>query len=155
MNLTPSENLNIIPSVPMMNKVEMLQQELLKLPQYEPQTDHYFHGGMYCRKVFRHAGVLVVGKVHKKEHFYLILSGTVQITDGEGNAEEVTGPHLFLSKPGTKRAVYAITDAVTMTFHVTDAVTIEDAENQLVEEDLTSMYALGNKLKNEQLGVAS
>jgi len=154
-NLTFGKGFEVIPSTLMMNKVELLQQELLKMPQYEPETEHYFHGGMYCRKVFRHAGVLVVGKVHKKEHFYLILSGTVQITDGEGNAEEVTGPHLFLSKPGAKRAVYAITDAVTMTFHVTDATTIEDAESQLVEEDPSSMYALGNKLKDKQIEVES
>ena len=155
MNLTFGRGLEVTPSTPMRNKVELLQQELLKLPQYEPQTDHYFHGGMYCRKVFRHAGVLVVGKVHKKEHFYLILSGTVQITDGDGNAEEFTGPHLFLSKPGTKRAVYAITDAVTMTFHATDATDIEQAESQLVEEDPDSMFSLGNRLKNKQIEVES
>jgi len=141
------------PAVMMRQKVEALQQELSKMPQYEPATTHYFHGGMYCREVFRHAGVLVVGKVHKKEHFYIIISGTVQITDGNGNVEEVTGPHTFLSKPGTKRAVFAVTDTLAMTFHVTDALTIEDAEAQLVEEDPTAMYALGNTVKTEQIEV--
>ena len=52
----------------MQQRIGALQAELSKLPQYEPQTKHYFHGGMYCREVFRHAGVLVVGAVHKKEH---------------------------------------------------------------------------------------
>jgi len=54
---------------PMLEKVQALQVELSKLPQYEPETKHYFHGGMYCREVFRHAGVLVVGAVHKKSIF--------------------------------------------------------------------------------------
>jgi hypothetical protein len=133
----------------MQQKVEALQSELAKLPQYQPETKHYFHGGMYCREVFRHAGVLVVGAVHKKEHFYLIVSGTVAITDGEGNVEEVTGPHLFQSKPGTKRAVFAVTDALCMTFHAIDATTVEAAEAELVELEPSSMYAPGNLIKHD------
>lgn len=133
----------------MQQKVEALQSELAKLPQYQPETKHYFHGGMYCREVFRHAGVLVVGAVHKKEHFYLIVSGTVAITDGEGNVQEVTGPHLFQSKPGTKRAVYAITDALCMTFHAIDATTVEAAEAELVELEPSSMFAPGNLIKHD------
>jgi hypothetical protein len=130
-------------------KVDVLQRELSKLPQYEPETRNFFHGGMYCREVFRPAGVLVVGAVHKKEHFYLIVSGTVAITDGENNVQEVTGPHLFLSKPGTKRAVYAITDALCMTFHATDAASVEQAENELVEIEPDSMYSAGNRVKQQ------
>lgn len=130
----------------MRGRVEALQVELSKLPQYEPTTHHYFHGGMYCREVFREAGVLVVGKVHKKEHFYLIVSGTVAITTDDG-VQLITGPKLLMSKPGTKRAVYAETDALCMTFHRVESTTVEDAETELVEEDPNSMYALGNVVK--------
>lgn len=151
MTVTYGEGFAVAPPEIMRQKVESLQQELSKLPQYEPETKHYFHGGMYCRKVFRHAGVLVVGAVHKKEHFYLIVSGTVAITDGEGNVQEFTGPHLFSSKPGTKRAVYALTDAVCMTFHVTEATTVEEAEATLVEADPSTMYSLGNTVKVKEL----
>lgn len=141
------------PAVSMRGKVEALQEAISAMPQYQPETKHYFHAGMYCREVFRHKDVLVVGKVHKKEHFYLIVSGTVVITDGSGEAVEVTGPTLLLSKPGTKRAVLALTDTVCMTFHVTDAVTVEDAETELVEEDPKAMYAVGNVVKHEQIEV--
>jgi hypothetical protein len=151
MQVTYGEGFAVAPPQMMRQKVESLQQELAKLPQYEPKTKHYFHGGMYCREVFRHAGVLVVGAIHKKEHFYLIVSGTVAITDGEGNVQEFTGPHLFSSKPGTKRAVYALTDAVCMTFHATEATTVEDAEATLVEADASTMYSLGNKVKVQEL----
>ena len=136
----------------MLNKVKALQDEVSKLPQYEPATKHYFHGGMYCREVFRHAGVLVVGAIHKKEHFYLIVSGTVAITTDNG-VQEVTGPHLFLSKPGTKRAVYSITDALCMTFHAIEAKTVEEAEAELVEAEPNSMYSLGNQVKHQSLEV--
>ena len=137
----------------MQQKVGALQAELSKLPQYQPETKHYFHGGMYCREVFRHAGVLVVGAVHKKEHFYLIVSGTVAITDGEGNVQEVTGPYLFQSKPGTKRAMYAVTDTLCMTFHAIETTTVEEAEAELVEVDPDSMYSLGNQVKHTEIEV--
>ena len=141
-----------LPNVPLRQRVENLQREISKLPQYEPKTTHTFHAGMYCREVWRPAGVLVVGKVHKKEHFYLIVSGTVAITTDDG-VQLVTGPHLLCSTPGTKRAVYAETDALCMTFHVVDAKTIEDAEAELVETDENSMFTIGNNLKDKQVEV--
>jgi hypothetical protein len=134
----------------MRQKVEALQAAVSQMPQYEPITKHTFHGGMYCREVFRHAGVLVVGKVHKKEHFYLIVGGTVAITTDEG-VQFVTGPKLLCSKPGTKRAVYAETDALCMTFHRVESDNVEDAEAELVEDDATSMFAVGNQVKAKEL----
>ena len=153
MQITYGKGFDVAVPQLMRQKVDALQAELLKLPQYEPDTKHYFHGGMYCREVFRHAGVLVVGKVHKKEHFYLIVSGVVAITDGEGNVEEVTGPHMFMSKPGTKRAVYAVTDALCMTFHAIGVTTVEEAEGELVEEEADCGYDPGNLIKNQPFEV--
>ncbi|MEI6283061.1 MAG: hypothetical protein WCP82_10175 [Alphaproteobacteria bacterium] len=124
--------------------VERLQAEVSKLPQYEPKTRHYFHGGMYCREVWRDGGVLVVGKVHKKEHFYLIVSGRVMVGPDE------YGPgSLILSKPGTKRAVLSLEPTTCMTFHRTDATTVEDAEAELVEEDDSAMFTIGNRAKHQ------
>lgn len=137
------------PVVSMRQKVDRIQEELSKLPQYEPKTKHYFHAGMYCREVWRKADVLIVGKVHKREHFYLIVSGTVCISDGIGEPQRFTGPHLIESAPGTKRAVYAETDVLCMTFHRTDARTVEAAEAELVEEDEASMFTAGNRIKQQ------
>ena len=152
MNMTMTFGKGLLPNVPLRQRVENLQREISKLPQYEPKTTHTFHAGMYCREVWRPAGVLVVGKVHKKEHFYLIVSGTVAITTDDG-VQLVTGPHLLCSTPGTKRAVYAETDALCMTFHVVDAKTIEDAEAELVETDENSMFTIGNTIKDKQVEV--
>lgn len=126
--------------------VGRLQAEVAKLPQYEPVTRNHFHGGMYCREVWRAAGVLVVGKVHRKEHFYLIASGTVLITTDEG-PQRMTGPALLLSKPGTKRAVYSETEALCMTFHRNDATTVEEAEAELIKDDPDALFDAGNKTK--------
>ena len=132
--------------VDMRAKVEALQVEVSKHEQYEPPTDHLFHGGMYCRQVWRPAGCLIVGKVHKKEHFYMVVLGTVAVTTDDG-VQLITGPKVLCSKPGAKRAVYAETDALCMTFHRVESDNVEDVESELVEDDPRSMFSVGNKIK--------
>lgn len=141
----------LVSKTSMRDKVEALKTHMLELPQYQPETTHHFHGGMYCRAVFRHAGVLIVGKIHKKEHFYFVVNGTVSITTDDNNVITVTGPHLFPSKPGTRRAVYAETDALCMTFHATELDSLEAVEELVEAED--SPYTIGNMLKSDQIEV--
>ena len=133
-------------SIPLRERVEALQHEMLQQPQYEPPTAHLFHGGMYCRQVWRPAGCLIVGKVHKKEHLYMVVFGTVHITTDDG-IQVVTGPYLMCSKPGTKRAVYAETDSLCITIHRADATDVESVEDELVEKDPNTLFAVGNKIK--------
>lgn len=156
MNITVTygKEFEIRPQFDLRQKVEVLQAEISKHPQYEPPTEHIFHGGMYCRQVWRPAGCLIVGKVHKKEHFYMIVSGTVTVTTDDG-VQTITGPVLLCSKPGTKRAVYAETDALCMTIHRVDSQTVESAEAELVEDDPNSMFAVGNKVKHKEIEVQS
>lgn len=139
-----------LPAGDMAAKVRRLQGELAQLPQYEPRTRHYFADGMYCREVYRDAGVLVVGRVHKKEHLYVIASGTVQMTTDEG-VREVTGPAVFVCKPGTKRAVLSLTPATCLTMHRTDNTDLEALERELVEDDPDACYGPGNTLKTKEL----
>lgn len=134
--------------VALQDSVMALKAEVLKLPQVELPTTHTFHGGMYCRQVWRPAGTVIIGKVHKKEHFYLVVEGTISVTTDDG-VVTVTGPHLLCSTPGTSRAVYAETDALCMTIHRTDAVDVEAAEADLVEDDPDSAFGPGNLLKNK------
>ena len=83
----------------------------------------------------------------------MIVSGTVAITTDDG-IQHITGPQLLCSKPGTKRAVYAETDALCMTFHRVESTNIEEAEFELVEDDPQSMFTVGNKIKNQSIKVS-
>jgi len=154
MQVTYGKGFEVAESAPMRDRVQALQDEISKHVQYEPPTEHVFHGGMYCRQVWRPAGCLIVGKVHKKEHFYMIVSGTVTVTTDNG-VQTITGPMLLCSTPGTKRAVYAETDALCMTFHRVDSDTVEAVESELVEDDPHSMFAVGNKVKHQEIEVKS
>lgn len=80
----------------------------------------------------------------------MVVTGTVLVTTDQG-AFELTAPYLLASKPGTQRAVYALTDALCMTFHRVDSTNVEEAEDELVESDTESPFAIGNKLKVEYL----
>ncbi len=127
--------------------VERLQAAMLKHPQWQPdETGHLFHGGHYIRALWRPAGVLIVGKRHKVAHLYLVVSGSVRI--GE---ETFHAPHLIQCQPGTKRAVYALTDALCVTFHATTAKDVDAVEAEIVEPDETSPYLPGNVLPMERL----
>jgi mannose-6-phosphate isomerase-like protein (cupin superfamily) len=128
--------------------VQALQDAMSEMPQYEPPTEHLFHGGMYCRQVAIPAGCTIVGKKHKKDHFFMVMSGEVYIVDDD-KARTVYAPALIQSLAGVKRAIHAITDTVFMTFHATDATTVEQAEEVLVEFDPSSLFILSNKIKDK------
>ena len=139
--------------IPMTDRVKALKTELLKMEQIELPTDHLFHGGMYCRQVWRPAGCTIVGKVHKKEHFYFVMAGTVIVTTDDG-MQELTAPAMLCSKPGTQRAVYAVTDAMCMTIHRADSTTVEAAADELVEDDPDSAFDAMNNLKDKLIEVS-
>jgi hypothetical protein len=151
MQITYGKGFETAPAMPMANRVQALQDAMFAhITPIELDTKHRFHGGMYLREVFRPADCIIIGKVHKKEHFYIVLSGTVVITTDDG-AVEVTGPHIFESKLGAKRAVYAKTDAVCVTIHCVNSSTVEEVEEELVENDPDCVYLPGNKLSGKAL----
>lgn len=127
--------------------MDRLQEAVSKLPQLTVDTQHYFAAGLYCRWVFRRAGTLTIGKVHKKQHFYLVIQGCVEVAGGPNGTVRLTAPALVVSEPGTKRAVYAVEDSVCITVHHSDLTDIEALEAELVEDDPRSMYGPGNTLK--------
>lgn len=127
--------------------VERLQRAMREFPQLEMDTEHYFADGMYCRVLPRPKGALIVGKVHKREHFYMVVSGKVAVTVGEV-VTEYTAPAVLVSKPGTKRAVLALEDSVCLTVHRTDKTDLDEIERELIEEDPTTLFNSSNKLKS-------
>lgn len=137
---------DIIERTPSRAQIQRLQAEMAKLPQVELPTEHYFADGMYCRSLFRAAGTLIVGKVHRKEHFYVICSGTVKVTTDDG-VVEITGPRVIVSKPGTKRAVLAMTDATCLTVHRTDLTDLDAIEAEVVEPEPEALFDATNHLK--------
>ncbi len=135
---------NLIPS---REQIERLQAEMVQMPQADLQTEHYFsESGMYCRKVFRPAGTLIVGKVHKQHHLFLCAMGEI-IAWTENGMKRLQAGDVVESKPGTKRVTLAVTDAIGVTVHRTDKTDLDEIEAELVEPDNTALFDSSNLLK--------
>jgi quercetin dioxygenase-like cupin family protein len=127
-------------------QVERLQAEMVKMPQVELTTEHHFVPGMYMRKVFRPAGTLIVGKVHKMPHFFLCAKGEI-IAWTEKGMKKLQAGDVVECQPGTKRVTLATQDSIGVTIHKTEETDLDKIELELVEPDETSMFDSGNKLK--------
>jgi hypothetical protein len=132
--------------VPTRDMIDRLQREMIQYPQAELKTEHYFSQGMYCRKVVRPAGTLIVGKVHKKDHFFLCAAGEI-IAWTENGMKHLVAGDVVESKPGTKRVTYALCDAVGITVHKTENTDLDEIEKELIEPDDLAMFDSRNKLK--------
>jgi quercetin dioxygenase-like cupin family protein len=137
-------------SIPTREQIEKLQAEMAQMPQAELVTDHYFSGGMYCRRVFRPAGTLIVGKVHKKDHLFLCAMGEI-IAWTEGGMKRLNAGDVVESKAGTKRVTLAVSDAIGITFHRTDETDLDEIEKELIEPDELALFDSSNKIKVEAL----
>ena len=136
--------------IPTKDEILRLQSEMVKMPQAELQTEHYFSGGMYCRKLIRPAGTLIVGKVHKKDHFFLCAKGQI-IAWSEKGMVTLNEGDVICSKAGTKRVTLAVTDAIGITFHRTNKTDLDKIEKELIEPDETALFDAYNKLKIPEL----
>lgn len=127
-------------------KIHHLEDIMRTMPQAELKTDHYFADGMYARVVHRPAGTVIVGKVHKREHFYICTKGMVHVyMDNE--IKTISAGDVIVSKPGTKRVVVAVMDSICMTVHRTKKRNLDKIEAQLIEPDTKALFDASNKLK--------
>jgi quercetin dioxygenase-like cupin family protein len=143
--------------VPTREQIERLQMEMAAMPQSElqlaadaMQTEHYFHGGMYARKLTRPAGTLIVGKVHKQDHYFLCAKGEI-IAWSEKGMVHLNAGDIIESKPGTKRVTLAVTDAIGITFHKTEKTDLDEIEKEMIESDDLALFDYSNKLKTLEI----
>lgn len=111
------------------------QCELIDMEQH---TTNHFADGIYLRELFIPAGVVCTGKIHKTRHITIVASGTCRITTDDG-VKEITGPAVFVSEPGIKKAVVALTDVVIMNPHATESTDLLEIENQFVAPTLEAL----------------
>ncbi len=114
------------------NKVRILENEILQLPQVAIPTHHILHAGMYSRTITVPQGVVLTGSLMKIPTL-LIMQGNFLLFSGEKTIE-LNGYNIFTGEANRKQAGVAITDTnVTMIFPTT-AKTIEEAEEEFTDE---------------------
>lgn len=99
---------------------------------------HSFAPGMYTRLMAIPPNTVIVGKIHKHDHIFVLLKGELTIATPEGDAHYVA-PAMFQAKAGTQRVVMTgEIPALAGTIHATDITTVEEAEASMVCPDLES-----------------
>ena len=93
-------------------EVAMLNHEQVDIP-----VKHRFSGDIYAREITIPKGTLLTGRIHKFDHFDIMLSGDVTVSTDNGEVKRLTGLNIMEGKAGKKRAGYAHEDTHWITFH--------------------------------------
>tara|TARA_R110002012_G_scaffold234813_1_gene408468 strand:- start:984 stop:1583 length:600 start_codon:yes stop_codon:yes gene_type:complete len=92
---------------------------------------HTFAGGCYIREIYNPANHLIITKIHKKEHPFFLMKGSMSILTEEG-IQHIEAPYQGVTKPGTKRAIYTHEECTFITVHATGNTSIEEVEEEVV-----------------------
>lgn len=137
----------MIPDAPLIEKstaqqrVDLLHHALTKLPAVECPLTHRFTPGMYAREILMPAGSIVISLVHRTEHPHVMLSGCMLLWTEEGGLVELSGGHVGITKPGTRRVAYMVSDCRFVTFHATSETDLVKLEAELTERPDVSYVA--------------
>lgn len=115
------------------NAIE-IQEQVAQLPQVEIPIFHHFAPNIYMRQMDVAAGILMVTKMHKTEHFLIVLKGSATILDGNG-LMHVQAPQIIKTQKGTKRVIYFHEDSAWLTTHPTSETDLGAIEEQLIVPD--------------------
>lgn len=130
----------------MREKVLELEQHLSHFPQVNCEIVNHFSPGVYAREMRIPAGSILTGAVHKTEHLCIISCGKIAVTTDDG-VVVITAPSTIISKPGTKRAGFAIEDTVWITVHGTTETDMEKLCAELTESTLDQLAGGQNNIQ--------
>lgn len=114
-------------------RVDFIQHAFGKLPQVETPLVHRFTPGLYVREIFMPKGSIVVSRVHKTEHPFVVTRGRASVWTEEGGVVEICAPHVGITKPGTRRVLLIHEDCQWLTFHPTKETDLEKLQVELTE----------------------
>ncbi len=125
-------------------KINHLESEMMKAPQLEIKTTHYFSNGIYAREIFIPKGTLLTGKIHKTEHMNICSQGDISVLTEDG-IKRIKAPFTMSCRPGTKRVGYAHEDTVWTTIHGTHETDLKMLENELIATNHDQVELLSEK----------
>jgi hypothetical protein len=77
---------------------------------------HTFADSIYVRQMSMQQNSFLVGAIHKHTHVWFLLSGHITVVT-EDSVEEFIAPCYTVSKPGSKRVIFANVDSVFVNVH--------------------------------------
>lgn len=111
--------------------------------------DHYFAKGLYGRRIYCPAGTTVITKTHMSHHISVALLGTCTVFDDKGNKSVITAPGVWVTEPGTVRAIYCHDKVQWFTAHATEKDNVEDVELEIFADTFEEYLQRVNLLENK------
>jgi len=102
----------------------------------ECPVKHIFTPGLYSRHIFMPKGSVVMSKIHKTEHPYVISKGRAHVFIEGIGWNVYTAPFIGITKPKTRRVLFIEEDCIWTTFHVTDKTDVGEIEKDIIEPRL-------------------
>jgi len=129
---TTNEYVAGLMNTPSQRAVSEFAKFIKELPKVELPLTHEFVPNMYIRTIKMPAGTVVVSKIHKTEHPYVITKGKVSVWI-EGIGEQIIeAPHKGITKVGTRRVIFIHEDCEWTTFHPTNKTNLEEIEKDVI-----------------------
>lgn len=137
------------------NSITALANLMLSMPKEEmidvdSMTSHHFAPGVYAREYFIPKDSLVVGKIHKTEHFNIVCKGKVKVSTEDG-ATVIEGPCVFVSKAGVQKAVLALEDTTWITIHVTESTDVDEIEKEVIAKDYAELEHTTQRIEGDDI----
>lgn len=102
-------------------RFEEFEEELFKLPQLVEEDYslvEYKSGDLYGRQITIKKGTCLTGRVYKRDHIEIMLSGDIFILSADGGTKRYTGQNVIEAKAGKRQAGLAVEDTVWLTINV-------------------------------------
>lgn len=117
---------------------DAIRRELDYYENFDDVLTHHYAPGAYAREMLLRKGSIVVGKIHKHAHINVVSKGDVLVVTEDG-LKRITAPSTFVSKPGTKRAVYALEESIWTTVHVTEKTDLVEIEEEMIYKNYAQL----------------
>ena len=129
--------------------IDQLEERLVGMDQPETKVYEWFVPGMYIREVHIPAGTMGTSMIHRFDHPFVVSKGTVAVTSETEGSVIYEAPHTGITKAGTRRALFAETDVVWTTFHVTEETDVEKIAEQILIPYTNPLLGEGHPSANQ------
>jgi hypothetical protein len=133
---------SVLPEIVARENITALKEFMLALPESERlpfDNRHDFCPGLYARTIFMPAGMVAISRIHKTQHFFVVVKGSCTVIDSHGNKLLIEAPYLGVTMPGTERALHIHEDCIWTTFHPTDLTDPEEIGKQILADSLIEL----------------
>lgn len=136
-------------------QIDKLEEVLLtNFPVIDAPIIDCFADGIYTREMIGPADSFIVSEIHKTDHIFHLMQGTLTVFDGENDGVVVQAPFRGITKAGTRRWAYIwpFEDVRWVTIHANpNNENVEQIRERIIEKHTNPLIT--DELKEKMLEV--